>query len=162
EYSPSKLGVHILTQASLPGAGRKRGHVEMYAEGRYFTLTTDQMPSTPRTIEQRQEAIKALYQRVAAQAESRDSQNTRGGVGSGSTRTELPQEAAHDEMLQKLLRGDTTGVPSPSNADFVLVLKLLHWTGDNIDLTRMLFLQSGLYREEKTERKTGATTYLDM
>src|SRR6266550_5681371 len=29
EYSPSKLGVHILTKASLPGAGRKLGHVEM-------------------------------------------------------------------------------------------------------------------------------------
>ncbi len=44
EYSPSKLGVHILTQATLPGAGRKRGHVEMYAEGRFFTITTDHVP----------------------------------------------------------------------------------------------------------------------
>src|SRR5438270_9388550 len=33
EYSPSKLGVHILTQATLPGAGRKIGQVEMYGEG---------------------------------------------------------------------------------------------------------------------------------
>src|SRR5256886_4968534 len=46
EYSPSKLGVHILTQATLPGAGRKIGHVEMYAEGRFFTLTTDHVPGT--------------------------------------------------------------------------------------------------------------------
>ena len=44
----------------------------------------------------------------------------------------------------------------------MLVLKLLHWTGDNVDLTRKLFMESGLYREEKTERKTGQTTYLDM
>src|SRR5436305_14256978 len=28
EYSPSKLGAHILTKASLPGAGRKIGHVD--------------------------------------------------------------------------------------------------------------------------------------
>src|SRR5437667_2113295 len=41
EYSPSKLGVHLLTKASLPGTGRKIGHVEMYAAGRFFTLTTD-------------------------------------------------------------------------------------------------------------------------
>src|SRR6266700_752762 len=68
----------------------------------------------------------------------------------------------HDPVLQQLLRGDTTGFRSPSNADFVLVLKLLHWTGDNVALTRKLFLESGLYREDKTERKTGATTYLDM
>src|SRR5579864_9080534 len=37
----------------------------------------------------------------------------------------------------------------------------LHWTGDNIQLTRQLFCESGLYRE-KTERQTGDTTYLDM
>ena len=84
------------------------------------------------------------------------------GGGSGSTLTELPPEARHDPLLQQLLRGDTTGFASPSNADFVLALKLLHWTGDNIELTRKLFLESGLYREEKTERKTGPTTYLDM
>ena len=84
------------------------------------------------------------------------------GVGSGSTLTELPPEAGNDPLLQQLLRGDTTGFASPSNADFVLVLKLLHWTGDNVALTRKLFVESGLYREDKTERKTGATTYLDM
>ena len=74
----------------------------------------------------------------------------------------MPLEAGNDPLLQQLLRGDTTGFASPSNADFVLVLKLLHWTGDNLALTRKLFLESGLYREEKTERKTGQTTYLDM
>src|SRR5437588_2812060 len=54
EYSPSKLGVHILTQATLPGAGRKIGTVEMYAEGRFFTLTKDHVPGTPTIIEDRQ------------------------------------------------------------------------------------------------------------
>ena len=93
---------------------------------------------------------------------SNEYQNTSGGVGSGNALDELPLEAANDPLLQQLLRGDTTGYPSPSNADFVLVLKLLHWTGDNVALTRELFCASGLYREEKTERKTGATTYLDM
>jgi primase-polymerase (primpol)-like protein len=84
------------------------------------------------------------------------------GVGSGAAMTELPPEAEHDAVLQRLLAGDTTGYPSASNADFVLVLKLLHWTGDDIALTRKLFLESGLYREGKTERRTGETTYLEM
>ncbi len=162
EYSPSKLGVHILTQARLPGAGRKSGTIEMYATERFFTITTDHIQGTPTTIAERQDTIEALYQRVAPPVESRDYQNTRGGVGSGSALTELPPEAANDPLLQQLLRGDTTGFPSPSNADFVLVLKLLHWTGDNVALTRKLFVESGLYREVKTERKTGETTYLDM
>src|SRR3989440_9461701 len=61
EYSPSKLGVHILTQATLKGAGRKKGNVEMYAEGRFFTLTADHVPGTPTTIAERQEQQTSLY-----------------------------------------------------------------------------------------------------
>src|SRR5438045_2571951 len=61
EYSPSKLGVHILTQATLPGAGRKRGNVEMYKEGRTFTLTTEHVPGTPTTIAERQQQHTSLH-----------------------------------------------------------------------------------------------------
>ncbi len=78
---------------------------------------------------------------------------------SGEPLSELPPEAQRDAVLQRLLRGDITEYKSQSSADFVLIMKLLHWTGDNIELTRQLFKQSGLYRE-KTERKTGDTTYL--
>lgn len=162
EYSPSKVGVHILTQATLPGAGRKTGTIEMYSHQRFFTLTTDHIQGTPTTIAERQEAIEALYQRIAPPVPQERVQNTRGVVERGAARPELLPEASNDPLLQQLLRGDTTGFLSPSNADFVLVLKLLHWTGDNVTLTRRLFVDSGLYRKEKTERKTGQTTYLDM
>src|SRR6266516_714003 len=162
EYSPSKLGVHLLTQATLQGAGRKTGAVEMYSHDRFFTLTIDHLPGTPITIAERQVEVDTLYDRIAPLGAKQDSQNTRVGVGSGSALTELPPEAANDPLLQQLLRCDTTGFASASNADFVLVLKLLHWTGDNVALTRKLFVESGLYREVKTERKTGETTYLDI
>src|SRR5437588_11113714 len=61
EYSPSKLGVHILTRATLPGAGKKVGSIEQYAQGRFFTLTTDHVPGTPRTIADRQQQQSRLY-----------------------------------------------------------------------------------------------------
>src|SRR5207245_3482823 len=41
EYSPSKLGVHILTQATLPSDGRKIGKAEMNALGPVSTQPTD-------------------------------------------------------------------------------------------------------------------------
>ena len=39
EWSPSGTGIHILCLGALPEGGRKRGNVEMYATGRYFTFT---------------------------------------------------------------------------------------------------------------------------
>src|SRR5712692_386996 len=167
EYSPSwnmrvgTGGVHLLAEGKPP-ASKKVGNIEIYGEKHYLTITTNHLPGTPTTIESRQQALDTMYRQVAPPVVERPFQNTRWGVGRGSDLTELPPEAAYDQKLQRLLRGDITGYKSQSSADFVLVLKLLHWTGDNVALTRRLFLASGLYREDKTERKTGSTTYLDM
>jgi len=166
EYSPSwnrasgTGGVHLLVEGK-PQANKKAGNIEVYGEKHYLTITTRHLPGTPATINSGQEALDALYRTLTPPVAERSFQNTRGGAP-GLPRTELPPEAAHDPVLQRLLRGDTAGFASQSSADFVLILKLLHWTGDNIALTRQLFLESGLYRQDKTERKTGSTTYLDM
>lgn len=39
EYSPSGTGVHIIVEAVLPGQLCRKGHVEMYDHGRFFTMT---------------------------------------------------------------------------------------------------------------------------
>ncbi len=168
EYSPSwnrktgTGGVHLLL-VGKPPTNKKVGAIELYGQKRYLTLTTNHLQGTPTTIEHRQEALDALYRRFAPPVAHRDFQNTRLGGGSGATLTELPPEAANDPVLQQLLRGDMSRFGNDhSRADFVLVLKLLHWTGDNVALTRKLFVESGLYRQDKTDRKTGETTYLDM
>jgi putative DNA primase/helicase len=166
EYSPSwnratgTGGVHLLVDGKPP-ANKKAGNIEVYGEKHYLTITTKHLQGTPATINRRQEALDSLYRRIAPTVTEKPFQNTSGGAP-GLPRTELPPEAAHDQVLQKLLRGDTSGYASHSSADFVLIMKLLHWTGDNIELTRQLFRESGLYRQDKTERKTGETIYLDM
>ncbi len=167
EYSPSwnkatgTGGVHLLVEGK-PQGNKKAGNIEVYGEKHYLTITTRHLEGSPATINSRQTKLDALYASlVPVPTAPNERQNTR--VGHGAVpRTELPPEAAHDPVLQKLLRGDTAGYTSQSSADFVLIMKLLHWTGDNVALTRQLFLESGLYRQDKTERKTGSTTYLDM
>jgi putative DNA primase/helicase len=160
EASPGS-GLHILVYGNLPGRNIHTA-IEMYGQDRFTTITTNHIAGTPATIEQRQEAIASLYHRFEPPVTETSNQNTRLGVGTGAAMTELPAEAEHDAVLQRLLAGDIAGYKSASNADFVLVLKLLHWTGDNVELTRKLFIESGLYREDKTERRTGQTDYLDM
>jgi putative DNA primase/helicase len=161
EVSPSGTGLHILSFGNLPGKGIHT-EIEMYGQERFTTITTDHLAGTPFTIERRQEALDSLYQRYAPPVAHEIIQNTRGGVGSGHSLTELPPEAAQDALLQQLLQGDITGYPSQSSADFVLITKLLHWTGDDKALTRQLFLSSPLGKREKAQRKTGETTYVDM
>jgi primase-polymerase (primpol)-like protein len=55
-----------------------------------------------------------------------------------------------------------TGFESQSSADFVFIMKLLHWTGDDTALTRQLFLSSPFGQREKAQRPTGEVTYVDM
>ena len=160
ERSPSGTGLHILAYTDTP-IRSLHTEIEIYGRDRFTTITTDHLAGTPAIIENRTEAVEELYRRFAPPVTETNNQNT-GGVWTGAAMTELPAEAAHDAVLQRLLSGDTTGYKSQSNADFVLVLKLLHWTGDDVALTRKLFVESGLYREGKTERKTGQTTYIDM
>jgi primase-polymerase (primpol)-like protein len=39
EVSPSGTGVHIIIRGSVRGGGVRKGPVEMYSRGRYFTIT---------------------------------------------------------------------------------------------------------------------------
>lgn len=67
EVSPSKRGVKIFARGRLPAAVGHSQHptapftVEMYATGRYFTVTGQQLPSTPNDVCDAQVAIDALY-----------------------------------------------------------------------------------------------------
>jgi putative DNA primase/helicase len=166
EYSPSwnrvkgTGGVHLLVEGKPP-ASKKAGNIEVYGEKHYLTITTRHLEGTPATINSRQEALDALYRTLTPPIADRPFQNTSGGAP-GLPLTELPPAAAHDPVLQKLLRGDISGYTSQSSADFVLIMKLLHWTGDNTTLVRQLFLQSPLGQREKATRPTGETTYVDM
>jgi putative DNA primase/helicase len=161
EASPND-GIHGLVFVETPMKSLHTEALELYGQERFTTITTDHIPGTPITIESRTEEVHALYEHFAPPVTETNNQNTRLGVGSGATLTELPPEAEHDAVLQRLLSGDSAGYLSPSNADFVLIMKLLHWTGDNLELTRSIFLASPLGQREKAKRKTGQTTYVDM
>ena len=161
EASPYN-GIHGLVYAEKPIVGLHTDAIEIYGHDRFTTITTDHLASTPTAIAYRTEEIDALYRRFAPPVEERDYQNTRGGVGSGQL-AELPPEAEKDSLLQGLLRGDISPFQGDaSRADFVFIMKLLHWTGDNKVLTRQLFLSSPLGQRQKAERPTGDTTYVDL
>jgi primase-polymerase (primpol)-like protein len=61
EVSPSGTGIHILLRGTLPTGGRRKGKIEMYSEGRYFTVTSDHLAGTPQTLESRGVELAAVH-----------------------------------------------------------------------------------------------------
>ena len=47
EWSPSGHGVHVIGRSGLRLRGRKKGPVELYMEGRYFTVTGAMVAGSP-------------------------------------------------------------------------------------------------------------------
>ncbi len=64
EVSPSGRGIHVLVRGRLPGVRRRKGDIEVYDGGRYFTVTGNRVEGTPPKIERRQEALNSFYHEV--------------------------------------------------------------------------------------------------
>ena len=70
-------------------------------------------------------------------------------------------------MLQELLRGDMSRYDNDHHrADWHLLMKLLHWTGDDRQLTKAIFLASPLGHREKARDvegigRRGTSNYID-
>src|SRR5260370_13663859 len=162
EYSPSKTGLHILVEGTVP-EGRRKHRVEVYTTGRYFTITTNQVKGTPDTIEARQSQLDRFYASLSTHNDHRKviPQQEQTFYVSDETVLKKALNAKNAHTFTRLWQGDVSGHRSKSEADFTLVLLLLYWTHDDVEQTKRLFLQSGLM-DEKTLRSTNGSTYLDV
>src|SRR5690606_8285364 len=58
EVSPSGTGAHVIIRGTPPSlTGKKAGGYEAYSWGRFFTMTGDQIPGSPNTVEGRQDVL---------------------------------------------------------------------------------------------------------
>ncbi len=64
ELSPSQTGIHIWVKGELPPGGRRKGHIEMYDEKRFFTITGAHVDNTLLTIEERTPQLRVLHERI--------------------------------------------------------------------------------------------------
>ena len=62
EWSPSGKGVHIYVRANLPQCARKRGKVEVYGSGRFFTVTGNAVDGCRLEVREAQAAINQVMQ----------------------------------------------------------------------------------------------------
>lgn len=160
ELSPSHTGLHIIVKGSIPD-GRRKDSIEIYSTGRYFTLTTNHLIGTSDTIELRQSQLDILY---ASLSEYKPVLETPKAPEhqlfvSDEKVLEKAENARNGASFTALYNGNIAGYHSKSEADFVLILRLLYWCNDDIAQVKRIFLQSGL-ADEKTLRPTNGTDYL--
>lgn len=162
EITPSGRGVHIIVKGKIPGSRRRNGNVEMYQDGRFFTMTGNHFKDSPTTIEDRQKEIKSFYYNVFGTEEINSKPvETKPTLLSDSEVLERATSAKNGKKFSKLIKGDYSDYPSQSEADLALCNELVFWCGNNPEQIDRLFRHSRLYRK-KWDEKHGAKTYGEM
>ncbi len=158
EVSPSGSGLHGLCYGTLPIGGRKSSKygLEMYCEGRYFTVTGNHLDGTPSTVNRLNGELDQVHTRVF-------------GVKSDTTPTPAttpthPVNLDDQQLIKRamaarngddfaaLWRGDLSRHNNDASAaDLALCNLLAFWTGRDAARIDSLFRQSGLMRDKWLE-----------
>ena len=160
EYSPSGTGIHLIAKGDLPPQGRRKGNVEMYTEGRFFTVTGNNIGDYG--IKDVTETVRPLH----------------GKYIGGSQELPIPKKVDmsdlvlyENDILDAILRSKQADTfkaiysgnwqqfyTSQSEADMGFCNMLAFWCRCDISLMDNIFRSSGLYRE-KWDRKQNGSTY---
>lgn len=151
EVSPSGTGLKIFIRGKLPPESRRRkeGNIEMYSDGRFFTVTGCRVPEALATVEARQEELVCLYNQVFGRKKVLAKGHLIQGSDAGLIAKAM--RAENGEKFVKLWYGDTSGYSSESEADLALASMLAYWLRPNADFASIeqLFSQSTLGKREK-------------
>jgi len=169
EVSPSGTGIKMIVRGKLPGEGNRRGAIEMYEHGRFFTITGAIPTEHPRPIAERQAAIDALYREHIAIQPAEAYQAAPPPIDDADLDAiraipdkqliRIASNAANGKKFKDLWDGSAAAYgDDQSSADLALCSLLAFYTGRDVARIDRLFRQSGLIRKKWDERH-GAQTY---
>lgn len=164
EVSPSGTGVHVICRGELPAGRSRKGSVEAYQSGRYFTVTGQHLEGTPTAVEERTQDLQAVAQRVFGEPESGGNGHTHTephGVSESNLEDEelirRASEANDSGKFRELFSGGYSGHTSHSEAVAALLLKLAFWSGRDTSQMERVFRHSGLMYEKFESRRGNST-----
>jgi len=158
EISPSGKGLHVIIRAKLRGSrNRSRqtpwgGGIEVYDRRRYFTMTANCLPGSPKEVFERQSQLDGLIDELLPEPE----------LPERALAVHVPVNLSDDALLDKAHRaknggkftalfdrGDvSTHGRDDSAADLALCTHLAFWTGGDPERIDRLFRRSALMREK--------------
>lgn len=153
EYSLSGTGIHVITKAKLPGNGRRKGQIEIYDQGRYFTITGNIYGGLKKQIQNQQDVVDELLKEISSKTSTNLNRDTP-LQGNEITEDEIDLiikkagEASNGEKFRKLLNGNFGDYPSQSEADSALCAILAFYANSNEIAIDQIFRKSKLYRSK--------------
>jgi hypothetical protein len=167
EISPSGRGLKFWVRAELPGRGSRKtgfgpdgsGAIEIYDCGRYFTVTGHLFDPEWTTVEDRQEAISALYHEIAPKP-SRNGREAPCGppLAGDDDLLARARKAKNGRAFADLYEGRFPTEITQSEADFRLCCHLAFWFHRDPAAIDRVFRASKLMRDKWDERR-GDSTY---
>ena len=161
ESSPSNLGLHIIVKGSVP-SGRRRSSIEVYSDGRFFTMTGKVYNASP--IQDRHGLLNILWAQMAGGNDAAKAFYDPQAPQKHSDEEVVTQalKAVNGDKAQLLLQGkwEDAGYPSQSEADFALVDILAFYT-QNREQIRRIFSQTPLGAREKAKRNNYVNRMID-
>lgn len=167
EISPSGDGLHILAFADLPEGARRNGNVEMYNDGRFFTLTGNIYKGNYIKMAKKEEAavgVSAVHQKYVHR-EKAPSNSGAGAVKRSDLALDdnkliekMENSSKYGDQFKALYGGSTAKFGGDdSKADMALAGQIAFYTQDRTQIDR-IFRNSGLMRDKWDERH-GSKTY---
>lgn len=166
EISPSGTGIHLITKGELPPRGRRRGNVEIYDAGRFFTMTGQHIGGYNGISEDEYGQLNFLHNKYIASHEKETKKlNTTTGFGndlSVENIIDIAKKSKNGLRFTTLYEGDWSQFyDSQSEADMALANDLAFWTARDPQKMDKIFRKSNLYRD-KWDEERGDYTYGDM
>jgi putative DNA primase/helicase len=158
EVSPSEKGVHIICKGTLPTGARRKGNIEMYDSGRFFTVTGEMISQYNQLVDCT-ESIKVLHEKYLGKEKKQFIQPTQVVQGDLSD-IEIIQKIEGSKQADKFFQLYNLGHLSGDHSadDMSLCSILAFWTRCNASQIDSIFRTSALMRD-KWDRRQSGTTY---
>lgn len=163
EVSPSGTGIKLFVRGTLPPGRKRRGSIEMYGRGRFFTTTGHRLEGSPCEVRDASEALSTLHARLFGEQAAPGHDGGPSAAGAAETVAdaeliEMARHAANGAKFQRLyFDGDASSYAAGDNdghseADLALCSLLAFWCGPDTERIDRLFRGSSLCREKWLRR----------
>ncbi|WP_367009435.1 phage/plasmid primase, P4 family [Staphylococcus capitis] len=162
EVSPSGNGLHIIVKGKIPGTRRRKGNIEMYDSGRFFTMTGKSIGKYKDVTEVSKQVFKTIYDKYLPDntVQYPTTNNYQQNIHNLSEIDVINEiyKSKQAKLFDDLMKGNYEPYyTSHSEADMALANILAFWCAKDYSQMDSIFRQSNLYRDKWDEKRKNST-----